>query len=400
MELTKDQKNAFKEGKRWWKNKDKQVFVIQGKPGTGKTTIIDKLIKEFGLKKKNVLFVTFVGRATLPLRQNGLNAKTIHSACYYRKEDYILDQFGQPILLKNNRYKKESKFVLKEELDSNIELIVVDEGGMVDDIKCNDLESFGIPILVTGDINQLPPVFGKSKWMRHPDVYLNEIVRQKAGDPIIHLADMAINGIEIPYGKYGKRCFVVDEEILQYPDIYTKPDIVICAKNKTRQNINDIVRYEVLGRKTEDPVVGDKLVCRRNNWNICLDDDIALINGLFGNVEHIYQESYRGDTVNIDFKPECSTNWIEDISIDLDYLKADINNKPDTKYSKGNIFEYGYSSTCHMAQGSQYGYCMVIDESIGDEKFHRKYLYTAITRAKHTLVIVRKKRKKNFFMNF
>lgn len=400
MILTNDQKEVFKEGKKWWKTRNKQVFVIQGKPGTGKTTIINKLIDEFGVKKKNVLFVTFVGRATLPLRQSGLNAKTIHSACYYRKEDYILDQFGQPIMLKNNRYKKEGKFILKEQLDDNIELIVVDEGGMVDEPKCNDLESFGIPILVTGDRNQLPPVFGKSKWMKQPDVYLNEIVRQKAGDPIIHLSDMATNGIEIPYGKYGKRCFVVDEELTKYPELYLKPDILICGKNKTRAMINDIVRHDVKGIRNEMPVVGDKLVCRKNNWDLEIDDNIALINGLFGTVEHIYDESIRNSYMNMDFKPECTNEWFEDITVDLDYLYADINDKPDTKYSKGNIFEYGYASTCHMAQGSQYGYVMVMDEMIGDDKFHRKFLYTAITRAKHTLVVVRKKKKKNFFMNF
>lgn len=400
MELTNDQKNTFKKAIKWWRTSYQQVFVIQGRPGTGKTTVINKLIEEFNVDIRDVLFVTYVGRATLPLRKNGLAAKTIHSACYYRKEDYILDQYGNPIILKNNRYKKEGKFVLRPQLPDNIRLIVVDEGGMVPGNMCDDLESFGIPIIVTGDRDQLPPVFGKCRWMGRPDAVLFEIMRQKKGDPIIMLAEKIVNGEELPYGKYGKRCFVVDEEILKYPEIYLRPDIVICGRNKTREKINSIVRHEVLGFDTLEPQLGDKMVCRKNNWNITVDNDIALINGLFGTVEHMYPESYKGRSLNMDFKPECSSEWFEDITIDLDYLKMTPEERKIQKWYNGNVFEYGYASTCHMAQGSQYGYVMAIDEAMGDANFHRKYLYTAVTRAEHTLVVVRKKKKKNFFMNF
>lgn len=400
IDLTNDQKITFKDATKWWRTLYQQVFVIQGRPGTGKTTIIHMLIDAFNVDIRDVLFVTYVGRATLPMRQNGLMARTIHSACYHREEDYVLDQYGNPIILKNNRYKKQGKFVLNDSMPSNIKLIVVDEGGMVPSNMCDDLESFGIPIIVTGDKDQLPPVFGKSKWMKKPDAILYEIMRQKKGDPIISLAEMAVAGEEIPYGKYGKRCFVVDEEILKYPEIYLRPDIVICGRNKTRENINSIVRHEVLGFNSLEPQLGDKMVCRKNNWNVTVDDDIALINGLFGKVEHIYHESYRNKSLNIDFKPECSEDWFEDITIDLEYLKMTPEERKLQKWANGNSFEYGYGSTCHMAQGSQYGYVMTLDETMGDEKFHRKYLYTAITRARHTLVVVRKRKKKNFFMNF
>lgn len=400
--LNKGQKEGFKKACDWWENKDKQVFTIQGGPGTGKTFIINKLIEKFGINKNNVLFVTFVGRATLPLRQNGLNAKTIHSTCYMREEDYVLDSNGNPIILGNNRYKKSSKFILKPTLPSNIELIVADEAGMIDNKMCNDLESFGIPIIATGDRDQLPPVFGKSKWIhQQPDVLLTEVMRQKKGDPIIHIAKMINNGEYIEYGKYGERCFVVDEEILKYPEIYLRPDIVICGKNKTREKINNIVRYDVLKRPSELPLEGDRLVCRKNNWGITIPDnnDIALINGLFGTITHVYDETFNGKTVEINFKPECSDTEFESIELDLDYLVAPHEIKKNKKWFNGNQFDYGFASTCHMAQGSQYGYVLVIDEQIGDESYHKKFLYTAVTRAKHTLVVVRKRKKKSFFMN-
>lgn len=74
-----------------------------------------------------MLFLSYVGKATLPLRQRGLPAKTIHSACYRREEELILDEFGKPIILPTGRYKKSGKFVLKEHLPKNIKLLVVDE---------------------------------------------------------------------------------------------------------------------------------------------------------------------------------------------------------------------------------------------------------------------------------
>ena len=77
------------------------------------------------------------------------------------------------------------------------------------------------------DHRQCEPIFGKSDLVGHPDVILDEIMRQKEGDPIIYLADMADKGEVIPYGKYGPRCFVVDEGIMRYSKIYTKPDMLL-----------------------------------------------------------------------------------------------------------------------------------------------------------------------------
>lgn len=55
---------------------------------------------------------------------------------------------------------------------------------------------------------------------------------------------------------------------------------------------------------------------------------------------------------------------------------------------KLNEFEYGYCVTCHKAQGSEYDKVLVFDESMSfNDRF--SWLYTAITRAKKELVIVR-----------
>lgn len=266
--------------------------------------------------------------------------------------------------------------------------------GMVPKSMSDDLLSFGIKIIAIGDNGQLLPVFGKSDFLDNPDAVLTEIMRQKEGDPILFLADLARKGKEIPIGKYGDRCFVVDESLLLHKQIYTKPDIVLCGKNKTRQNVNDIVRYDINKCKDSYPIIGDKMMCRKNNWSLEIDD-IALINGLSGYVTNIDDESFNGKSLNIDFMPEClDGQWFEDVEVDYRLLSEPIG-KAGTKtiYPYGNYFEYGYASTVHLAQGSQYGYVLFINEMMGNNEFQRRFTYTGITRAQHTLVLVQPKRR-------
>ena len=51
-------------------------------------------------------------------------------------------------------------------------------------------------------------------------------------------------------------------------------------------------------------------------------------------------------------------------------------------------FECAYALTCHKAQGSEYDFVIVLDESNLFEN-GKEWLYTAITRAKKRLLIIR-----------
>ena len=54
-------------------------------------------------------------------------------------------------------------------------------------------------------------------------------------------------------------------------------------------------------------------------------------------------------------------------------------------------FAYAYGITCHKAQGSEWDKVLVFEEKFPfDPEEHKRWLYTAITRAKEKLVIVRK----------
>ena len=51
-------------------------------------------------------------------------------------------------------------------------------------------------------------------------------------------------------------------------------------------------------------------------------------------------------------------------------------------------FEYAYAITCHKSQGSEYNKVLVLEENWPGQE-HKRWLYTAVTRAADKLVLVR-----------
>jgi hypothetical protein len=84
--------------------------------------------------------------------------------------------------------------------------------------------------------------------------------------------------------------------------------------------------------------------------------------------------------VNMDYK--LFTTWEPSIT-------ADNFRRVNRKFHP-HQFDYGYAITAHKAQGSEYDKVLVFEEDFpwGDE--HRRWLYTAVTRAREKLIIVRK----------
>lgn len=386
IELNNEQENAVRLGCRWWMSRNKQVFEISGPAGSGKTTLVHILMERMNIDHKNVLFMAFVGKAAMELSRKGNNAQTIHSTIYDLHEIPVLDDEGNLITV-NGRPKMRPVFVTKPIIDPSIQLLVIDEGGMVNKEIALDILSFGIPVLVLGDLDQLPPVIGEAFFLKNPDVILTQVMRQAEGDPIIHLSQMAKKGIYIPTGKYGDRCYVVMKEDIS-DELMTSADIVICGKNKTRDRLNRHIRYDILGRTKDQPYIGDKIICRQNNWKLKIENDLYLINGMNGYIENIYLDSYNGKTINIDFRPEfIKDDYFKNIKIDFRYLFMDFETKQTQGRSFVNRFEFGWAITAHLSQGSQYDKVLLFNERLGNEQYYRKWLYTAITRAKTHLVI-------------
>lgn len=386
--LTDEQEACAKKGVKWFKQGHKQTFEISGPAGTGKTTIVKYIIEMLGISMYEVLFVAYVGKAALQLTRSGVNGKTIHSAIYDFELETKKSPDGMPIM-KDGKPVRVPKFSLKETLGPHVKLIVVDEGSMVSESIAYDLESFGVPIMVLGDLQQLPPVYGGLHYLKEPDFKLTKIMRQAENNPIIYLSRMAAMGKQIECGKYGDKCFVIPESLVT-DNMLTKSSVVLCGRNKTRGELNRLIREDILKIRRNIPVVGEKLICRQNNWSQQLPgmDEVFLINGLVGYVKEVYIENFTGSALPIDFRPDfIDDKYFAEIPLDYKHLFAPIGESNNRSYY--DKFEFAYAITVHLSQGSQYENVLYFKEKMGFSDFTRKLDYTAITRAREGLIIVK-----------
>ncbi len=384
--FTPNQRQLMEKLKYWYHNKTKPYFSYSGAAGTGKSTIIKAFIEEIGLPIHKVAAAAYVGKAVLVLLRHGLNASTIHSLIYRAVYEAIPEEELEPD--ENGHIKKRGRmrFVLREELKENIKLIVIDEASMVNDKLRDDILSFGIPVVFIGDNNQLPPIFGKSSVMEYPDHILYEIMRQEENSPVVYLSQCVLNDIPLQFGTYGKSKIINSIDINK--NILTDYDIIICGKNKTREKINNDIRHNVLGIISNDPIIGDKIINRQNDWEYCVND-IYLTNGTIGFITDIDYSTLCKNYITLDFRPDFMLDEFQDLRLDYKYFNTDISKRNGYGISKYNKFEYGYCITAHLSQGSEYDRVLFIDQPFYDKETTKKLRYTAITRARDSITIVK-----------
>lgn len=412
-ELTPDQKDAEELIKEWFFNLDTQIFVLCGYAGTGKTYLIDHAVRALGLTPgKSAVFVAPTGKAASVLLRSGTPAGTVHSLIYTREEDIDVDENGEVI---SERF---LRFVRKEKIDSDIKLIVVDETSMVSDEVLRDLLSFGVKCLFSGDPAQLPPVGGTNTLLSMPCASLTRIVRQEEGNPIVRLASMARAGKILPFGNYGESVSVLPKNSLTPAArrrLLLEADQVIVGTNRTRENLNREVRaYLGISASAVLPVEGEKLICTLNNWSKKIDErgEFHLVNGIIGVCRNV--EEGEDGLGKLDFKADFLEKQVEDLPFDTGIFRegryyhgygdkacflqngALVHENSHEMLRMFKVkredtvcrFEFAYAVTCHKAQGSEYDFVVVFDESrIFDDG--ARWLYTAITRAKKKLVILR-----------
>ena len=394
IELNNGQQQAVKALTKWYKSQYKPTFEISGPAGSGKTTLVYSLIEALDLKLNNVLFVAYTGKATLELSLKKCFAKTIHSAFYDYEEVVKTDEHGK-IIYELGLPVKRKQFVKKQYLDPKVKIIVVDEASMIPYKMREDILSFNIPVIALGDLDQLPPIYGNPAFLKEPDVILKEIMRQNKDNPIIYLSDLARKNKYIHHGKYGNNCYVIKKDEITN-NMLKNVDMVICGKNRTRHELNSHIREYIYKHKTNLPSKGDKIICRRNNWNESIDNGkYPLINGMIGFITDdvsMDKYDYSNNTVSINFRPEFSKNkYFDDLPIDYSYLNDDSQNKNQLtkyRYSSGEKFEYGYAITGHLSQGSQYGSILVYNEYLGGN-IYNKWLYTVLTRPTDFLILAK-----------
>lgn len=401
-QLTADQIKADKLIEDWFLHSTRQVFVLAGFAGTGKTTLLKHTVTQTLnlIPDESAAFVTPTGKAATVLIRSGIPATTLHRLIYQSIPE------EQEIEINSKKVKIEKlTFKRRENIDKSIKLIVLDEASMVSDSVLWDLMEFGVKLLLCGDNAQLPPVEGFNTYLKSPDYTLRSIVRQQLDNPIIKISELAREDKYIPYGRYGDCVSVINKRLFtgeRRKNYLLKADQIICGLNKTRYALNDELR--TLRGLGELPESGDKLICTLNNWEQYIDGEYRfnLVNGIIGTAYDPFYDSSSGIGF-MQFKPDfldelCPEALPFDTGIFTDgryrYKHGDYFEKfNEDGEAVGaftlNRFEYGYCISCHKAQGSEFDNTVIFDESYAFKEDRNRWLYTAITRTKKKLLLLR-----------
>lgn len=391
--LNTQQEQIKNQAVHWFRHESSQLFEISGLAGTGKSVLIASILYELGLNSNEVAAMSYTGQAAIVMRTKGFpSAKSIHSTLYELVEvpadsDALAARFGAT--------GKKHEFRLKKFLDPAIRLFFIDEGYMVPDFMVKDIMSFGIKVIVAGDSHQLPPVGGNPGFLTGYGVHhLTQLMRQAESNPIVYLSQRAIHGEPIHNGMYGNNVLVINDTDF-IPQMVGFSNCILCGTNKTREMMNSYVRH-LAGFEGSLPHYGERVICRKNNWEKTLDG-ISLANGLTGTVvNNPDPSSFKPDgTFMINFLPDLTGRVFYDVPINYKYFnatfdeKAEMKSSFDAKWMMGELFDYAYCLTTYLAQGAEFNNVMYIEEFMR-QQIQNQLNYTAITRAIRFLIYIKK----------
>ncbi len=370
IDLAENQKRAVREAI------DEKIIIVTGGPGTGKTTIINSIVRIYRKFGQRVLLAAPTGRAAKRMTEaTGYEAKTIHR----------LLEFSP----KEGRFKRDENNLLEAEL------IVVDETSMVDTLLMYHLLK-AVPkeatLILVGDIDQLPSV-GAGNVLKDiidsakiPTVILTDIFRQ-AGESLIVANAHRINDGQMPvFGNHGDhhRDFYFFE--IEEPEKALQKIIELCREKIPEKfgydPVNDIQVLTPMHRgivgaanlnaelqkhlnPSKDELVrggkvlkvGDKVMQIRNNY------DKEVFNGDIGRIMRINREE-------------------QEVTVDYDgrYIPYE--------YSELDEIIMAYAVSVHKSQGSEYPVIVMPVLTQHYMLLQRNLLYTGITRGKELVILV------------
>ena len=377
----------------------KNPFVIRvgGYAGTGKTFMLANMRKDLYKSHKTleVAFATFTGKASSVLRtklmeNNGIFDQdfigTIHSLIYHPNTVYNTKLKKWVII--GWKLKKTSEFFH--------DIIFIDEGSMVSREIWSDLLKFGKPIIIFGDHGQLPPVGeGSFSLMHQPDFLLTEIHRQALNSPIIKLSSFVRHNGYIPLNVLSKDVKKTRWQTKECDDIWNnitfdESVIVLCAFNASRVNINNKIRKQ-LGYVKKQPYPGERIVCLKNNrYSGIMNGQIATVLWYMPENIDLYRLTMYVDGEAEPYESICSDRCFGEVNYSL--YGEDVDKRKN--FYKGNpidVFDYGNCVSVHKSQGSEWDKVVLFEQRTKrwSDEFYTKWLYTAVTRARNKLLVIR-----------
>lgn len=361
-----------------------RVMVLTGGPGCGKTTTLRVMVKLLTAMGKRVQLASPTGRASQRLSEvTGVEARTLHRLLAFDP--------------------KERAFTRNAEFPLDADVVIVDEASMLDIVLASHLlkavPSTGQLVLV-GDVDQLPSV-GPGRMLADvidsksiPVIRLTQVFRQAQGSLIITNAHRIRDGhfprLIAPGGAEVTDCYYLEAE--EPEDIHKLlinavtrslpkrfgydplADIqVLTPMNRgsvgaaelnliLQQHLNPFAsnkeQIEKMGRVFRE---GDKVIQKVNNYQL------EVFNGDVGLIRNIDTENH--------------TVWIEFSEREVEYDWADLNE-----------LGHGFAMSVHKSQGSEYAAVVMILHAQAWPVLSRNLVYTGLTRAKKTAVMIGNKR--------
>lgn len=357
----------------------KNFSIITGGPGTGKTTIIKGIVQLYKLVtgysydklKEKMILLAPTGRAAKRMSEACTHpASTIHRYLKWNKETL---EFG-----------------LNEKNKSNAEFIIVDESSMIDvNLMASLFKALTnkVKILFIGDYNQLESV-GPGNILKDlidsemiNTIFLKEIYRQDQNSYITELA------YEVNKGELGKS-FTNKKDDYNFIECSDNDALNVCcmvAKKAIDKNY-DIKNVQVLA-----PMY--KGICGIDNLN-------KILQSIFNPSDPSKEEVYDGDvTYRVGDKILQLENMPDDnvFNGDIGFIEK-IKGSVITINFDGNVVKYspkeyksikhGYAISIHKAQGSEFQIVIMPVVSSYKMMLYKKLVYTGITRAKKSLILI------------
>ena len=357
----------------------KNILIITGGPGTGKTTIIKSIVSLY----KEIFHISNIDEIAL-LAPTGRASKRIMESTLERAS--TIHRF-----LKWN--KDTNRFQVNEYNKSNVKLVIVDEVSMLDTLLFESLLNglkYDTRIILVGDVNQLPSV-GAGEVLKDlidsemfSVVKLERLYRQEDNSNIINLA-YDINNSYINYSLFNKSL-----DLLFY-----KADSMNIKENLETiiKDYKDIDYHEF---QIMAPMY--KTLNGINNLNI-------LVQSIFNPKTHnkneimIYDTLYReGDKVlQLQNMPDDNI-YNGDIGVitEIDNIKKEVTIDYDGNIvtftsSNFNNFTLGYVISIHKSQGSEFKIVLIPILKEYGRMLYQKLIYTGVTRSKKKLILVGEK---------
>lgn len=370
----------------------RQVMLLTGGPGTGKTTSLRGILSLFDHLQLRTALTAPTGRAAKRLSETcGAEASTIHRLLEPRYDS----QTGGLTFAHNER----------EPLDTDA--VILDEASMVDLVLMQALLAAlpgGCRLVLVGDPHQLPSV-GPGNLLsdllrsrRLPTLRLTEIFRQAAASAIIRGARAVDQGdcpvlVNDPAGDFfflrrldpaaAVETIVSLCQTRLPQNMGISPDQIQVLSPTRKGTAGTAALNRALQEAVNPPAPdkqeksfgtvlfreGDRVMQVKNNYDILWREDGGAASGMGvfnGDIGRIQSIDPRGECITVDFEGR-----IVEYSPDM----------------LGEL-EPAYAVTVHKAQGSEYRAVILAALDGAPMLLTRGVLYTAITRARSLFIVV------------